>query len=43
MNVIKTKIRGVLIIEPKVFGDCRGYIPKGLAHGFAVLCETVLF
>jgi len=25
MNVIKTKIPGVLIIEPKVFGDARGY------------------
>ena len=25
MNVIKTKIDGVLIIEPKVFGDKRGY------------------
>ncbi len=25
MEVIKTKIEGVLIIEPKVFGDSRGY------------------
>lgn len=25
MNAIKTKIEGVLIIEPKVFGDARGY------------------
>lgn len=25
MNVIKTNIEGVLIIEPKVFGDNRGY------------------
>ena len=25
MNVIKTAIEGVLIIEPKVFGDKRGY------------------
>lgn len=25
MNVIKTSIDGVLIIEPKVFGDTRGY------------------
>ena len=25
MNVIKTNIQGVLIIEPKVFGDSRGY------------------
>lgn len=25
MNIIKTKISGLLIIEPKVFGDDRGY------------------
>ena len=25
MNVIKTEIEGVVIIEPKVFGDSRGY------------------
>ena len=25
MNVIKTEIDGVVIIEPKVFGDKRGY------------------
>ena len=25
MNVIQTDIKGVLIIEPKVFGDARGY------------------
>ena len=25
MNIIKTAIDGVLIIEPKVFGDARGY------------------
>lgn len=25
MNIIKTDIEGVLIIEPKVFGDARGY------------------
>ena len=25
INVIKTNIQGVLIIEPKVFGDARGY------------------
>lgn len=25
MNVIKTNIEGVLIIEPRVFGDARGY------------------
>ena len=25
MNVIKTEIEGVVILEPKVFGDERGY------------------
>ena len=25
INVIKTDIEGVVIIEPKVFGDSRGY------------------
>ncbi len=25
MNIIKTDIEGVVIIEPKVFGDARGY------------------
>lgn len=25
MNVIKTVIEGLVIIEPKVFGDARGY------------------
>lgn len=25
MNVIKTEIQGVVIIEPRVFGDQRGY------------------
>lgn len=25
MNVVKTKIDGLLIIEPKIFGDSRGY------------------
>ena len=25
MNIIKTEIEGVLIIEPKVFGDNRGH------------------
>ena len=25
MNIITTEIEGVLIIEPKVFGDARGY------------------
>ena len=25
MNIIKTELPGVLIVEPKVFGDSRGY------------------
>ena len=25
INVIKTNIEGVVIVEPKVFGDSRGY------------------
>ena len=87
MNIIKTNIDGVLIIEPRLFRDARGYffesfserefeekvdvavdirkgsptygkhvaveltednhrqffIPKGFAHGFAVLSETAVF
>ena len=88
MNVIKTSIDGVLILEPRLFRDVRGYffesfserefeekvadvavdirkgtttygkhvvveltednhrqffIPKGFAHGFAVLSETAVF
>lgn len=82
MNIIKTDIDGVLIIEPRLFRDARGYffesfserefeekvtrkgspmygkhvaveltednhrqffIPKGFAHGFAVLSETAVF
>ena len=48
MNIIKTNIPGVLIIEPRVFKDYRGYyrqffIPRGFAHGFAVLSETAVF
>ena len=94
MNIVKTEIEGVLIIEPRLFRDSRGYffesfserefgekvapilghgvrfcqdnesmssygkhvaveltednhrqffIPKGFAHGFAVLSETAVF
>ena len=25
MNVIKTALEGVIILEPRVFGDARGY------------------
>lgn len=50
MKVINTEIKGVYIIEPRLFKDERGYdnhrqffIPKGFAHGFAVLSETAVF
>lgn len=62
MNIIHTSIEGVVIIEPKVFKDARGYffesfaqrefeekvrkinfVPRGFAHGFAVLTETAVF
>ena len=94
MSIVKTEIEGVLIIEPRLFRDARGYffesfserefeekvapilghgvrfcqdnesmssygkhvaveltednhrqffIPKGFAHGFAVLSETAVF
>jgi dTDP-4-dehydrorhamnose 3,5-epimerase len=39
MNVIQTAIEGVLVIEPKVFGDARGYfyetfsVERYAAHG----------
>jgi dTDP-4-dehydrorhamnose 3,5-epimerase len=26
MNIIETAIPGVLIIEPKIFGDARGFL-----------------
>lgn len=36
INIIKTDIEGVLIIEPKVFGDARGYFLESFnAKGFA--------
>ncbi len=34
MNVIKTEIPDVLIFEPKVFGDDRGFFLKVLAKRF---------
>lgn len=36
MNVIKTPIDGVAIIEPRLFKDARGF-----AHGFSVLSEKI--
>ena len=32
MSVIKTDIEGVLIIEPKIFGDHRGYFFESYSH-----------
>jgi dTDP-4-dehydrorhamnose 3,5-epimerase len=34
MNVIKTEIPDVLIIEPRVFGDERGFFMKALIKKF---------
>ena len=30
MNIIETKINGLLILEPRVFGDDRGWLWKAL-------------
>ena len=32
MKVLKTDIEGVLIIEPDVFGDCRGYFMESFSQ-----------
>ena len=32
MNIIKTEIEGVVIIEPRVFGDNRGYFFESFSH-----------
>ena len=39
MNIIKTDIDGVVIIEPKVFGDNRGYFFESFSH--REFCEKV--
>ena len=45
MNVIKTAIEGLLIIEPKVFGDSRGYFfetwKKDAFAEVGITCEFV--
>ena len=38
MNFIRTAIPDVIIIEPRVFGDARGF-----AHGFVVLEDDTIF
>lgn len=43
MEVIRTDIDGVLILEPRVFSDARGYFFESFAHGFAVLSESAVF
>ena len=49
MNVIKTAIDGVLIIEPKVFGDKRGYFFESFSQRefdekvAPILCHTIQF
>ena len=41
MNVIKTDIEGVVIIEPRVFGDARGYFFESYnARDFAEVAEV---
>ena len=43
MNVIKTEIEGVVIIEPKVFGDERGYFFESFSQREfeEKVCQTV--
>jgi len=41
MNIIKTEIDGVVIIEPRVFGDARGYFFESYnARDFAQVAEV---
>lgn len=40
MNIIQTKIEGVVIIEPRVFGDSRGYFLESFSQ--KNFCENVL-
>ena len=41
MNVIKTDIEGVVIIEPRVFGDARGYFFESYnARDFAEVADV---
>lgn len=44
MNVIKTSIEGVVIIEPKIFKDARGYFFESYnQHDFDTLVKEVRF
>jgi dTDP-4-dehydrorhamnose 3,5-epimerase len=42
MNIIKTHIEGLVIIEPRVFGDTRGYFMETFSQQkFEAFCKTV--
>ena len=48
MDFIKTKIDGVVIVEPKVFGDHRGFFMESYSKRefekaglFTILCRTI--
>ena len=44
MNVIKTAIEGLMVIEPRVFGDARGYFFESYnAHDFGAAIGEVSF
>ena len=38
MNVIETKIEGLLILEPRVFGDDRGWFMESFPSHSRVVC-----
>ena len=42
MNIIKTDIEGVVILEPRVFKDDRGYFMESFSKKFfdAEVCKT---
>lgn len=42
MNIIKTKIEGVVILEPKIFKDARGYFMESFSRKFFEneVCKT---
>ena len=42
MNIIKTDIEGVIIIEPKIFSDDRGYFFESFSQQRFIehVCET---
>jgi dTDP-4-dehydrorhamnose 3,5-epimerase-like enzyme len=44
MKIIQTEISGLVIIEPKLFSDSRGYFYESFRESFFVeqVCNTVL-